>query len=43
MLNGSTSKEDTRDITRRLMACADGTLSRDQREIKLCYVTVGLV
>lgn len=39
-LTGSTSKSDANDITRRLRAMADRSLSPEDKAIRLCYVTV---
>lgn len=39
-ITGSTSKAESADITHRLRALADRKLKPDEKEIKLCYVTV---
>ena len=40
MLTGTTSKEETKEIFSRLTSYDPATAARDEKEIKLCYVTV---
>ena len=40
MLTGTTTKEETREIFSRLTQYDPATAGREEKEIKLCYVTV---
>jgi len=41
-LTGSTTKEESNRISKRLLAMASRKLESREEEIKLCYVTVGI-